>query len=125
VIAMMVDELPVSRRVAAWIVGALAWCTGLVSVYSFTEIQFSFYYFGEERTHGYFDFFNIVATHVLLPLTALLIALFAGWCMPTKDDTNGERVRPFISYRLWRFCTRYIAPFILAAVLLLVLLYPA
>lgn len=125
VIALMVDSFSMSRRIAAWIVGALAWCTGLLSIYSFTDLQFNFFYFGEERVNGFFDLLNILTTHVLLPLTALLIALFAGWVMASGTSAELLRERPFLSYRLWRFCTRFIAPFIITAVLLLVLFFPA
>jgi len=120
-IALLVDRFSITRRVAAWIVGAMAWSAGWISVYSFNEINFSFYYFGEERINGFFDLLNILATHILLPLTALLVALFAGWRMPFNQDES----RPFMSFRLWRFCTRFVAPLIIASVLLLVLFFPA
>jgi len=120
-IALLVDRFSITRRIAAWVVGAMAWGAGVVSVYSFTELRFSFYYFGQERSNGFFDLLNMIATHVLLPLTALLIALFAGWRMP--KDTS--KARPFFSFYLWQFCTRFIAPLIIAFALALVLFYPA
>lgn len=124
-IALLVDRFSLSRRIAAWVVGAMAWGAGWLSIYSFNDLNFSFYYFGEERANGFFDLLNILATHVLLPLTALLIAFFAGWRMPSSDLDSGAGSRPFFSFRLWRFCTRFIAPLIIAAVLLLVLFFPA
>jgi len=56
----MVESFSISRRIAAWIVGALAWCTGLLSIYSFTDLRFDFFYFGayHARTpacHGVVD----------------------------------------------------------------------
>ena len=124
-IALLSSRWSMTRRAAAWLVGALAWALGWVSIYSFSEPTFSFYYFGEERTRGYFDFFNILATHVLLPLTALLIALFAGWRMSKTAAREALAIRPALAYRLWQFCIRFVAPFIIAIVLLLVLFFPA
>lgn len=124
-IALLSSRWSISRRTAAWIVGASAWALGWVSIYSFSEPTFSFYYFGEERTRGYFDFFNILATHVLLPITALLIAVFAGWRMSKTSAREALAIRPVAAYRLWRLCIRFVAPFIIAVVLMLVLFLPA
>lgn len=124
-IALLSNRWPLSRRSAAWLVGVGAWALGWVSIYSFSGNTFSFYYFGEERQNGYFDLFNILSTHVLLPFTALLIALFAGWRMSKISAREALAIRPAIAYRLWRLCIRFVAPFIIAIVLLLVLFLPA
>lgn len=124
-IAFFVDSLSLSRRVAAWIVGLAAWTLGLLSVYSFSDWRFSFYYFGVERQDGFFDLLSLLSIHILLPLTALLIALFAGWRMPSTSDRDGLKQKPFLSYRLWRLCICYIAPTIITLVLALVLFYPS
>jgi NSS family neurotransmitter:Na+ symporter len=124
-IALISSRWSISRRYAAWVVGASAWGLGWVSIYSFSEPTFSFYYFGEERLRGYFDLFNIVTTHVLLPLTALLIALFAGWKMSKNSAKEALAIRPVLAYRLWRFCIRYVAPVIITAAIILVLFIPA
>lgn len=124
-IAWLIDTFSMSRRIAAWLAGALAWFSGLLSVYSFTDLSFSFYYFGEERMHGYFDFLNILTTHVLMPFTALLIALLAGWRLSRDDSEDSLDVRLILGYKIWRFCTKFIAPLIIGVVLLLVLFYPS
>lgn len=123
-IALLTDRGRMSRRSAAWLVGAGAWALGLVSVYSFGEFSFRFYYFGIERTRGFFDVFTLLSLHVLLPFTALLIAVFAGWRMPLSTNQDGRIDKPFMSYRLWRWCIRYLAPALIVLVLLLVLFYP-
>jgi NSS family neurotransmitter:Na+ symporter len=124
-IALLSSRWGISRRTAAWVVGASAWALGWVSIYSFSEPTFSFYYFGEERVRGYFDLFNILATHVLLPLTALLIALFAGWRMSKTSAKEALAIRPALAHRIWRLCIRFVAPTIIGVVLLLVLFFPA
>jgi NSS family neurotransmitter:Na+ symporter len=123
--ALLSSRWGISRRTAAWVVGASAWALGWVSIYSFSEPTFSFYYFGEERVRGYFDLFNILATHVLLPLTALLIALFSGWRMSKTSAKEALAIRPALAHRIWRLCIRFVAPTIISIVLLLVLFFPA
>lgn len=125
IIAWMVRRFEISRRFAAWLVGGLAWLAGLPSIFAFNHAQYSFYYFGREFYNGTFDLLNIMATHLLLPLTALLITLFAGWRISRRQSQGVLSLRVETGYRLWRFCTKIIAPIILVIVLLLVLFSPA
>ena len=124
-IAALVSTFKISRRVAAWLAGSLAWTSGLLSVYSFGKLKFNFYYFNQERVNGFFDVLYILTTHVLMPLTALLIALFAGWRVSRFNAANALNLRVHIAFLIWRFCIKLIAPFIITIVLLLVLFYPA
>ena len=124
-IAWLVDRFSWPRRIAAWFAGGLAWLSGAVSVYSFSDLRFSFFYFGEERLNGYFDFLNILTTHILMPFTALLISLFAGWRLSRTESKEALNVGLQIAYKVWRFCTKVVAPLIIAAVLIIVLFYPA
>jgi len=96
-----------------------------VSVFSFSDLSFNFYYFDEERVNGAFDVLNIVTTHVLMPLTALLVSVFTGWSLSKGDSQEALDVRWSIAYKLWRISIKYITPGILVAVLVLVLFYPA
>ena len=124
-ISWIVGRFSIQRRYAAWLVGILAWLFGLVSVFSFSDLSFNFYYFGEERVNGAFDVLNIVTTHVLMPLTALLVSVFTGWSLSKGDSQEALDVRWSIAYKLWRISIKYITPGILVAVLVLVLFYPA
>lgn len=124
-IAMLVDRTSLSRRVAAWLAGSVAWSLGLLSVFALQGEQFGFYYFSKEYQHGYFDLFNILSTQLLLPLTALLITLFASWVLPRTLVRDTLRLRFSFTFSLWRFCSRVLAPIIIGAVLLLVLAYPS
>ena len=124
-IALMTDRLAISRRAAAWLVGALAWLLGWLSIYSFDGQQFTFFYFGQERVNGYFDLFNVLTTHILLPFTSLLVAIFIGWRVSSNDLKSALSNRLQFVYEIWRFCIRYLAPLIIAMVLAMVLFLPA
>ena len=124
-IVWMTNQFKVSRRVAAWVIGTLAWLGGLSSIYAFNDLKFSFYYFGQERVNGMFDVLNILTTHILMPLAALLLAIFAGWRVSTSRTRQEMAIPLPLAYRLWLFCIKTLAPLILATVLIIVLLYPA
>ena len=124
-ISWLIGRFSIQRRYAAWLVGILAWLFGLISVFSFSDLSFNFYYFDEERVNGAFDVLNIVTTHVLMPLTALLVSVFTGWSLSKGDSQEALDVRWSIAYKLWRISIKYITPGILISVLVLVLFYPA
>ncbi|MDG1904585.1 MAG: sodium-dependent transporter [Arenicella sp.] len=124
-IAWLSERYEMGRRQAAWMVGVIVWAFGLLSIFSYSDFNFAFYYFGVERLGGYFDFFNILSTHVLMPLTALFIALFAGWVISREEALKSLQVRAGISFTLWRLFTRYTAPLFLIITLLMVLFIPA
>ena len=55
-----------------------------------------------------------------MPLTALLVAIFAAWLMNNEAVRESFAIRFQIVFRIWWFCTRFIAPLIIAGVLVLV-----
>jgi len=124
-IVWMCRQFGVSRYFAAWFVGSLAWLLGFLSIYSFSDLQFSFYYFGEERFNGFFDILNIFTTHVLMPLSALLVTIFAGWRISSKDSQRAMAIPLQFVYTIWLHTSKYLAPLVILAVLIIVLLYPA
>ncbi|MBX2848519.1 MAG: sodium-dependent transporter [Acidiferrobacterales bacterium] len=119
-IVWMIDQFSLKRRVAAWIVGLLAWGVGWLSVYSFDQYKFEFYYFDTLQENGFFDLFNILTTHVLMPTTALLIAIFTGWRFSKDKSKAALSVGIHFTYQVWWFCTRYVAPVLILLVLALV-----
>jgi NSS family neurotransmitter:Na+ symporter len=125
IIAWMVRRFEFSRRFAAWLVGGLAWLAGLPSIFAFNQAQYSFYYFGHEFVNGSFDLLNILTTHLLMPFTALLITIFVGWRIGRRQSQGVLSLSIETGYRLWRLCTKIVAPVIILLVLLLVLFSPA
>lgn len=58
-----------------------------------------------------------ITGNILTPLSAILIAIFAGWIMKRNVSSAELRFNPII-YNLWRFIIRYIAPVFIFAVVL-------
>lgn len=69
-----------------------------------------------------FDLLDTVATNIMLPVAAIITCVYVGWFAPkhylrrelTNNGTFNSRVYPLVS-----FVIRYIAPVIIAAILLL------
>lgn len=57
-----------------------------------------------------FDFLDNLTTRFTLPLGGLLIALFVGWALPTKDIHRYFNKTPAAIYTLWLWSVRVVAP---------------
>ena len=124
-IALMVSHLKIKRRTAAWLIGALAWLLGGVSIYSFSEYKFAFYYFGSERQYGFFDLFSIVSVHLILPLTALLIAVLAAWRISQSSVQQALNRPHALVFSIWQLCNKFLLPAALVIVVLAMIFLPS
>jgi NSS family neurotransmitter:Na+ symporter len=119
VISWLQERTKIAREWLAVLAGFAIWIIGAPSLLSFNVLAdvrpLSFIPFFEKST--FFDVLDMGIANVLLPLNALLIALFAGWVL--KASTAGAGFRePGVALRLWQFAVRFLAP---AAVLVLMM----
>lgn len=106
-VAQMHEKLFISRKKACLYIGIIAWAMGLISVFSFNlwkDIKF-------QNKYSLFDIMTSLPTNVFLPIGALLFCYFCGWVLDEKIrshqfDADGAP----ITYLLWRFSVRYVAP---------------
>ena len=66
-----------------------------------------------------FGFLDALTAKLLLPLVALLIAVLAGWQLRPEILRQALDRESRLFFSLWRFLLRYIAPPVIALVLLL------
>ena len=59
----------------------------------------------QAKKNGQMDF---LTANIMLPLGALLMAVFAGWVMSQKDTE--EELAMKTGYSLWRFMIKIVAP---------------
>lgn len=111
-VSWLEERRGLKRPVMASLAGLLSWLVGL-------SIVFSFNIWGEFRPLGAFEFFadktifgvmDFLVANILLPLNALLIAVFAGWVMSRKSTLQELAWRDGFRYRYWRFILRFVAP---------------
>lgn len=118
IVAWLEEKYPGKRRLLAVVAGFAIWVLGLGSVLSFSIAAdlHPLGFIGIER--NFFGLADFTIANVLLPVNALLIALFAGWALKyaaIDDEFAGEH-RTWRVY--WRFAIRYIAPIAIGIVLL-------
>lgn len=114
--AWLTENWGLSRARSAAICGLGAWLVGLMTVLSFNYWGFSFKIFGAVKRLGFFDLLQILTSGLLLPVSGLLMALFAGWLL-TPELTRAElRMRSPCAYDLWLWSVRLIMPVLLLLV---------
>lgn len=106
------------RRRVAPLAALIAWSFGIV-------VALSFNVWSDVRplgpvpllgSMGIFQLLDFLIANLLLPLNALLIALFVGWFMARQGVAEELGMRAG-TFRLWRAATRYLAPAAILAVL--------
>jgi NSS family neurotransmitter:Na+ symporter len=120
IVAWARERLGMQRKMSALIAGGLAWAIGLFTVLSF-NIWSDVYPLDRFRTFSgktIFDLLDYLVSNMLLPLSAMLLALFAGWLMSGESVRQELGWRDGAMFRLWRWSVRLIAPLAVALVFL-------
>lgn len=102
-----------TRTAATRVTGFLIWVLGIASALAF-NVGAELTLFGK----NVFDLLDYVTANLLLPLGGLLIAIYAGFVLPSRA-TAEELAATGIGFRIWLFLTRYVAPTGIACVLVL------
>ena len=95
------------RGRAAIIVGAIIWAMGLVSIFAYNvlaDIRIA--------SLNLFEAVDYLASNILLPISAFLIAVFAGWAMCKSSSVEELEMGAGNRYASWRFLLRYVAPLV-------------
>ncbi|MEE8482203.1 MAG: sodium-dependent transporter [Acidiferrobacterales bacterium] len=107
----------ITRPQAALYTGMAGWLLGVVFILSFSYWSFSFTLFGLEKKLGFFDVIQTLTANVLLPVGAILAALFAGWVLNrvlTKDELG---LSGAVIFPLWLRMVRVVVPVLLLIVI--------
>ena len=104
-VAWVVESFDVTRRMAAVRVGLVIWFLGFATVLSFSTLADFKFWRGTP-----FDNLDYLTLNILLPLGGLGITVFASWVMCQNSSADELGHDAGLSYQLWRFLARYIAP---------------
>jgi NSS family neurotransmitter:Na+ symporter len=117
IVAWLEEKAPGKRKQMACISGFAIWVLGLGSVLSFS-VAADFRplaFMGIDK--NFFGLADFSVANLLLPVNALLIALFAGWVLH-RASIDEEFASDGANWRIyWRFANRYIAPVAIVIVL--------
>ncbi len=100
------------RPAVAFWCGAGAWFLGLAAMLSFNvwkDVRL-LPAIAMVSDKSIFDLFDFLVSNLLLPINALLIALFAGWMMSRQATVDELGMGEGWRYGCWRAAIRYIAP---------------
>ena len=103
-------EKNISRKAAAIGGGGAAWLLGITTVLSF-NVWSGFHplsWIGRFEGMTLFDLYDYLTANIMLPLGALLTALFAGWILAREVSRTELQSEKF--YGVWRVLIRYVAP---------------
>lgn len=107
-----------SRPKMAMASGGAAWFMGLAAVLSFnlwSEVRL-LPWIPLVSDKDLFELLDFVISNLLLPLNALLIALFAGWVLSRQSMLDELQIQDNWAYSLWRLSVRFIVPVAIALV---------
>ncbi len=102
VVAYFIDEQGWGRARTAWLLGGIIFLCGIPSAVWEQSLSFM----------------DQIATNYLLPIGALLIALFTGWMMSHREkqvEFEGGETRSF-PYLGWSFLIRFVSPVAVAII---------
>jgi len=117
VMVWLSERFSMSLRNSALLCGLGAWALGVVTILSFNNWAFSFKVFGIVKKMGFFDVMQVVTAQVLLPVSGILIALFAGWVLKPETTREVLHLRPSWLYPAWLWTMRLVIPALLLIVL--------
>jgi len=103
-VAWMVESKNYSRKKSSGIIAALIWFFGLGTALS--DNLLSEFKFFQGTIYENVDF---ITSNIMLPLSALLITIFAAWMM-SQNSTSEELDGHGIVYKIWQLLARYFAP---------------
>lgn len=111
VVAWLKERIPWSRPALAAAAGLAIFAIGLPSLLSFNVLKDFHPLAGVPRLGGLnvFDFLDQGIANILLPLNALLIALFVGWAVGRAAE-RAELGMSGASFAAWRLALRFLAP---------------
>jgi NSS family neurotransmitter:Na+ symporter len=120
IVAYAQDRWAMTRRTACVVFGFLAWLIGLATVFSFniwaniTPLDMIAALEGKTI----FDLIDYFTANVLMPLGAILIAIFVGWRMSPDDLGEELPVMGPTLFNIWLLMIRVVVPIALLAILI-------
>ena len=112
VVSMGIKNAYDKRKRSSWKYGLLIFLVGIPSALSFGVFS-DFKILGKT----FFDSADFLTNNIGLPLGALLISIFAGYVLK-KQETFEELNISSLSFNIWYFIVRYLAPIAIILVFL-------
>lgn len=102
-----------SRSRSTWLVCVSTWFIGIFCALSFSSLA-GFKPIAGKTIYGFLDY---VTSSVLMPVTGLLVALFAGWIVSERAAADELQLGSCAQFRVWRFLVRFVVPLTIVMIL--------
>ncbi|WOE74401.1 sodium-dependent transporter [Alterisphingorhabdus coralli] len=110
-------QFNISRSMTAVVLGLMAFAIGAVASFSFNTLaDFKPLPFGIFDGLELFSILDTVTGKIMLPVSALLVAIFVGW-IADKRIINAQNGLSGGTLALWRFLIAWLCPLVIAAIL--------
>ena len=119
VVSWLEEKRGLTRPVIAVICGIVIWTLGVGAALSFNVLS-GFHplnFIGVFERKTLFDITEYTVANILIPISGLLIAVFAGWRL-TKPSAQQELSMTGSAFQAWRFIMRFVAPLGIGAIFL-------
>ena len=116
-VSWALERFHLGRNLTSWLLGGIVWLAGILSLMSFSDWAFHFSFLGISKENGVFDLIDILTSIIMLPVTGILIALFAGWVLKRKMIEELLGLPGEVLYQVWHMAVRYVAPIGVAIVM--------
>ena len=118
IVSWLEEHRGASRPLMTACCGLVTWIGGIVSVLSFNLMSgvYPLEIFGIMHGKTFFDVLDFVVANIMLPVNALLIALFAGWAMRRASVRAEIGVGEGPLFEYWHFALRFLVPVALTAI---------
>lgn len=119
IVAYAEDRWQVPRKVGCVVFGFLAWLIGLATIFSFniwkdvTPLDMFDVFAGKTI----FDLIDYFTANIMMPLGAILIALFVGWRMRPETFDSELNFGSALLFKTWLWTIRVVAPLAILGIL--------
>ena len=103
----------ISRTRSTYFVALAAWLIGILCALSFSSLA-EFRPVGGMTIYGILDY---LTSSILMPVTGLLVAIFAGWIVSERASAEELRLGSRKLYGTWRFLLRFVIPITITIIL--------
>ena len=118
------EKQNINRWMSAVFAGGLAFLIGLLSVFSFNEWKdvIPLASFGLETIGGnpatFFEIINFTVSNLIMPISGLLLAVFAGWVVMRKSMRQEMGLPEGGIFEIWHVLIKFFCPIALIFILL-------
>ena len=103
-----------SRARSTYVVGLAAWLIGVLCALSFSSLA-DFRPFWGMTIYRFLDY---LTSGILMPVTGVLVAIFAGWIVPKRVSAQELQLGKPVLFGVWRFLVRFVVPVIIVIILI-------